>query len=119
MTARPGAGHDVVPSTDAELQEIARRALDDALRRMDADGGDVVMLDPATGEGLALASHQRDGTARPSAFIDTFEPGSIAKIFAAAAVVALGRVAPVDRGSGESGTYRMKGRPTPGDDEET
>src|SRR5205809_5842706 len=26
---------------DAELQEIAQRALDDALRRMDADGGDV------------------------------------------------------------------------------
>src|SRR2546422_1762587 len=48
-------------------QEIAQRALDDALRRMDADGGDVVMLDPATGEVLAIASRQRDGTARPSA----------------------------------------------------
>src|SRR3989475_3280728 len=85
---------------------------------MDADGGDVVMLDPATGEVLALASHQRDGTARPSAFTDTFEPGSIAKIFAAAALLSLGRVAPVDRVSGEGGTYRMKGRPTPVTDEE-
>ena len=118
VIAGPLAGNDVVLTLDAELQEIAQRALDEALRRMDADGGDVVMLDPATGEVLALASHQRDGTARPSAFTDTFEPGSIAKIFAAAALLSLGRVAPVDRVSGEGGTYRMKGRPTPVTDEE-
>src|SRR2546428_709407 len=85
VIAQPVAGHDVVLTLDAELQEIAQRALDDALHRMDADGGDVVMLDPATGEVLAIASRQRDGTARPSAFIDTFEPGSVAKIFADAA----------------------------------
>src|SRR5213083_2468417 len=118
VIAQPESGLDVVLTLDAELQEIAQRALDEALRRMDADGGDVVMLDPATGEVLALASHQRDGTARPSAFTDTFEPGSIAKIFAAAALLSLGRVAPVDRVSGEGGTYRMKGRPTPVTDEE-
>jgi len=113
VIAQPEAGLDVVLTLDAELQEIAQRALDEALRRMDADGGDVVMLDPATGEVLALASHQRDGTARPSAFTDTFEPGSIAKIFAAAALLSLGRVAPVDRVSGEGGTYRIMFRPTP------
>src|SRR5881409_2872690 len=118
VIAQPESGLDVVLTLDAELQEIAQRALDDALRRMDADGGDVVMLDPASGEVLALASHQRDGTARPSAFTDTFEPGSIAKSFAAAALLSLGRVAPVDRVSGEGGTYRMKGRPTPVTDEE-
>ncbi len=81
VIAPPVPGLDVVLTLDAELQEIAQRALDDALRRMDADGGDVVMLDPATGELLALASRTRDGSARPSAFTDTFEPGSLAKIF--------------------------------------
>src|SRR5881296_2139942 len=86
VIAPPVPGLDVVLTLDAELQEIAQRALDDALRRMDADGGDVVMLDPGTGEVLALASRQRDGSARPSAFTDTFEPGSLAKIFAAAAL---------------------------------
>src|SRR2546428_116919 len=110
MTARPGAGHDVVPSTDAEVQEVAQRALDDGLRRRDAEGGDVVMLDPATGEVLAIASRQRDGTARPSAFIDTFEPGSVAKIFAAAALLSLKRVRPGEHVSGEDGTYRLPGR---------
>src|SRR5206468_4259161 len=111
VIAPPVPGLDVVLTLDAELQEIAQRALDDALRRMDADGGDVVMLDPASGEVLAIASHQRDGTARPSAFIDTFEPGSVAKIFAAAALLALKRVGPREHVSGEDGIYRLPGRP--------
>jgi len=57
----PVAGNDVVLTIDAELQEIAERGLDDALSRMDADGGDVVFLDPNTGELLALASRQSAG----------------------------------------------------------
>ena len=95
---------------DAELQEIAQRALDEALRRMDADGGDVVMLDPATGELLAVASRRRDGSARPSAFTDTFEPGSVAKIFAAAGLLALHRVLPGERVSGEGGRWKLLDR---------
>jgi len=112
VTDDPVAGHDIILTLDAELQEIAQRALDDALRRMDADGGDVVMLDPATGEVLAVASTRRDGTgaARPSVFIDTFEPGSVAKIFAAAALLQHGRVRPTERVSGEAGKYRLPDR---------
>src|SRR5437899_12017282 len=75
VIAQPVAGRDVVLTLDRELQEIAQRALDDALHRMDAEGGDVVMLDPATGEVLAIASRQR-----PTAFTDAFDPGSLAKI---------------------------------------
>ena len=117
VIAQPVAGNDVVLTIDAELQEIAQRALDDALDRMDAEGGDVVMLDPVTGEVLAVASRHRDGTARPSAFTETFEPGSLAKIFAAAALIEHGRVRATDRVSGEGGTYHMPGRPTPLTDE--
>jgi cell division protein FtsI (penicillin-binding protein 3) len=117
VIAQPVPGSDVALTIDAELQEIAQRALDDALDRMDAEGGDVVMLDPVTGEVLAVASRHRDGTARPSAFTETFEPGSLAKIFAAAALIEHGRVRASDRVSGEGGTYRMPGRPTPLTDE--
>jgi len=108
--ASPVPGMDVVLTLDAELQEIAQRALDDALERMNAEGGDVVMLDPVTGEALAIASRRRDGGARPSAFTETFEPGSLAKIFAAAALIAFERVRPSERVSGEGGRYRLPDR---------
>jgi len=103
----PVAGRDIVLTLDAELQEIAQRALSQALRQMDADGGDVLMLDPATGEVLAVASLRRDGSTPPSALVETFEPGSLAKIFAAAALLAHHRVAPTDHVSGERGRYRL------------
>ena len=117
VIADPVAGSDVVLTIDAELQEIAQRALDDAIDNMEADGGDVVMLDPASGEILAVASRRADGSMRPSAFTETFEPGSLAKIFAAAALIMYDRVRPNDHVSGEGGTYRMPGRPTPLTDE--
>jgi cell division protein FtsI (penicillin-binding protein 3) len=110
VIAEPVAGNDVVLTLDAELQEIAQRALDDAIDNMQADGGDVVMLDPATGEILAAASRRADGSMRPSAFTETFEPGSLAKIFAAAALLAFERVRPGERVSGEGGRYRLPDR---------
>jgi cell division protein FtsI (penicillin-binding protein 3) len=106
----PVPGSDIVLTLDAELQEIAQRALDQAVERTQADGGDVVMLDPATGEVLAIASRRRSGAVRPSTFIDTFEPGSIAKIFAAAALLARDLVKPDERVSGEGGRYRFANR---------
>src|SRR5438034_7375379 len=65
----------------------------------------------------AVASRRADGSMRPSAFTETFEPGSLAKIFAAAALIMYDRVRPNDHVSGEGGTYRMPGRPTPLTDE--
>jgi cell division protein FtsI (penicillin-binding protein 3) len=108
--ASPVPGADVVLTLDAELQEIAQRALQEALRQTDAAGGDVVMLDPRTGELLAVASQRRDGSSPPSAFTETYEPGSLAKIFAAAALLTHGRVRSTDRVSGEGGRYRLGGR---------
>src|SRR3989454_632903 len=58
VISQPVAGADVALTLDAELQEIAQRALDDAIRRMDAGGGGVVMMDPATGAVLAVAPRE-------------------------------------------------------------
>lgn len=105
----PVPGHDVYLTLDAELQEIAERSLEAALDATRADGGDVVFLDVRTGEILALASRVRAGAglqARPSALTDPYEPGSTAKIFAAAAVLQLGRAAPGDSVFAERGTWR-------------
>ena len=62
LVREPVPGNDVVLTLDAELQEIAERGLDDALAEMKAEGGDVVFLDPTTGELLALASRQTRGS---------------------------------------------------------
>ncbi|HUK21072.1 MAG TPA: penicillin-binding transpeptidase domain-containing protein [Gemmatimonadales bacterium] len=110
IIAEPLAGADVVLTLDAELQDIAQRALDDAVLHTQADGGDVVMLDPASGEVLALAACRRDRAIRPSAFTETYEPGSIAKIFAAAALLSEQLVSPSERVSGEAGRYRLGAR---------
>jgi cell division protein FtsI (penicillin-binding protein 3) len=107
VIAEPTAGADVVLTLDAELQDIAQRALDDALRRTQAEAGDVVMLDPSSGDVLAVAARRRDHAIRPSAFTDAFEPGSIVKIFAAAALLSADLVAPNARVSGEGGRYRL------------
>ncbi len=103
--ANPVAGHDVVLTIDGELQEIAQRALDEALASMEAEGGDVVMLDPVSGEVLAAAARRRDGSSRASAFIEVYEPGSTAKIFTAAALLARDRVGAADAVSGHGGRY--------------
>jgi len=103
----PVAGHDVWLTLDAELQEIAERGLEDALREMRAEGGDVVFLDPATGELLALASRRTGGAAAASTITDPFEPGSTAKLFTAAALLAYNRVDSTAAVSAENGEWLM------------
>ncbi len=100
LQREPVPGRDVVLTIDAELQEIAERALDEAMRRYEADGGDIVILDPHTGELLALASRKdvegRLVANRATFFTDPFEPGSTAKLFTAGGLLARNRVKPQD-----------------------
>lgn len=105
----PVPGNDVVLTIDAELQEIAERGLADALEEMKAEGGDVVFLDPKTGELFALASRQVHPGAVPraSTLTDPFEPGSTAKLFTAAALLRYGLVDSTDAVFGEGGVWHM------------
>lgn len=102
----PVPGNDVVLTIDAELQDIAEQSLAETVREFEAEGGDVVFLDPRTGEILAVAS-QKHGQPDLMAFTEPFEPGSTAKIFTAAALLSLDRVAPDDQVSGEGGRWEM------------
>jgi len=106
----PVPGHDVVLTLDATLQDIAEAALAEAIERLRAEGGDIVMLDPRTGEILALASRTARGASTASAFTSVFEPGSTAKVFAAAALLAADLVTPADSVFGERGTWVLKHR---------
>ncbi len=107
----PVPGRDIYLTIDAELQDIAERALDDAMGEFDALGGDIVVLDPHTGELLALASRKYvDGnwiSSKASYFTDPFEPGSTAKLFTAAALLAYGRVKSTDAVYAEKGQWLM------------
>ncbi|MSR07538.1 MAG: PASTA domain-containing protein [Gemmatimonadetes bacterium] len=107
LDAFPVAGNDVYLTIDADLQDIVERALADAMEHYSAAGGDVVVLDPRTGEVLALASRAADGTMSSSAFTSPFEPGSTAKLFAVAALLTHGLVEPGDSVWGEHGKFRM------------
>jgi cell division protein FtsI (penicillin-binding protein 3) len=89
----PVPGHDVYLTIDADLQEIIEQALDDAVEQYRATGGDIVAIDPRTGEVLAVASRGESATGAVGA---AFEPGSTAKLFAAAALLTHGLVAPDD-----------------------
>lgn len=109
----PIAGNDVVLTLDSELQAIAEYSLAKALKDFRAEGGDVVFLDPRTGELLALASLSPSGPAgTPSALTSPFEPGSTAKPFTAAALLTLGRVSESETVSGENGVWRFATSPS-------
>ena len=114
LRREPVPGRDVYLTLDAELQEIAERSLDEAMDKYDALGGDIVLMDPHTGEILAAASRRLVGGRgsrrvgnRPTFFTDPFQPGSTAKIFTAAALLSLGRVDSTDRVFAEHGEWVM------------
>ncbi len=101
-------GHTVVLTVHQGLQDIAERALADAVRRLGATGGDIVVLDPHTGEVRALAS-RRSGAASSgaTALTEPFEPGSTVKPFIAAALLDRGRVRLTDSVNTHNGEYRL------------
>jgi cell division protein FtsI/penicillin-binding protein 2 len=107
LGALPVPGNDVYLTVDAELQEIVERAIEDAVAQFDAEGGDIVVVEPHTGEILALTWR---GEANASAVAAPFEPGSTAKLFAAAALLTHRLVAPADSVWTERGKFDMEYR---------
>lgn len=106
----PRPGRDVRLTLDADLQRIAEDALERALRETGASGGDVLMLDPQTGEILAVASRRAGDRGVLAAFTSPYEPGSTLKPFLLASLLAEGRVELDERIDTEGGTLRRHGR---------
>ena len=110
----PVAGHDVLLTLDAELQGIAEAGLSETLKEQDAAAGDVVLLDPKTGEVLAMATEIRraEGARKAGAWIPA-EPGSTIKPFAAAGLLQLHRAKATDSVFGENGEWHLPKRSRP------
>lgn len=105
------AGNRITLTLNHALQDICERALEDATREMNAQGGDIVVLDPKKGEVLALASRRADPRSTAStALTEPYEPGSTLKPFIAAALLKSGRATAHDEVSWLDGTLTVEGR---------
>jgi cell division protein FtsI (penicillin-binding protein 3) len=104
----PGA--TVHLTLDRSIQAIAETALAEAVTTNHAKSGVAVVLDVATSRVLAMASvpsYDPNSDARPArdrAVVDTYEAGSVMKVFGIAAALDAGVVAPdteLDLGGGQ------------------
>ena len=108
---------DVYLTIDEVLQYIAERELARAVERSGAKAGTVVILDPASGEILALANQPTfdpnrytqasNAEKRNRAATDYVEPGSIFKVILAAGALEEGIVRPTDLFHGEHGAIEV------------
>ena len=114
----PAPGHGVMLTLDRTIQYIAEREIDAAYRRTGAKAAMAVVLEPRTGDVLAVAIRP---TFNPNTFLeapskdhwrnravtDPFEPGSTFKVILAAAALEEGVVRPDDRIYGENGAFTI------------
>lgn len=110
---------DLHLTLDEVIQYTAERELARGVERSRAKAGTVVVMDPATGEILALASfpgfdpndyrRAASGARRNRAVTDHFEPGSIFKVILAAGALEEGVIRPGDRFHGENGAIEVGG----------
>ncbi|MES3034001.1 MAG: penicillin-binding transpeptidase domain-containing protein [Gemmatimonadota bacterium] len=106
----PVSGSELTLSINYGVQDIAEQALERAVAANAADGGDVVVLDPRTGEIVALASRTRTGVAtKLTAVTDPYEPGSTLKPFIVAQLLAEGRARPDEMINTFNGTLNYRG----------
>lgn len=113
-------GYDVVLTIDEVIQNTAEIELKRACDKWQANGGSVIIMDPRTGEILALANYPtydlnkaikyKDDVRRNRAIIDLYEPGSVFKIVTAAAAVNENLFNMGDQINCENGMYVLNGR---------
>jgi cell division protein FtsI (penicillin-binding protein 3) len=111
------AGHDLELTLDEGIQHVAEQELDAAQKTYELKGGTLIVVDPNSGEILALAStpgyNPNDyGDADPEArrdrvIADRFEPGSVMKIFTIATALSAGTLKPTEQIYCEHGQYAL------------
>jgi stage V sporulation protein D (sporulation-specific penicillin-binding protein) len=113
----PRDGYDLVLTIDEVIQYIAERELDKAFKIYHAKGAIIIVMNPYTGEILAMADRpsydlneyakaEKD-TKRNRAISDLFEPGSVFKIVTASAAIEEKMVSEEDKFFCENGVYKV------------
>ena len=113
-------GGEVILTIDKNIQYLVEKELKRAVQACSAKGGMAVVMNPKTGEILALALQPtfdpNHGSQAPPeirknrAIADTFEPGSTFKIFALAAALEERVAAPKEMFFCENGSYLVGGK---------
>lgn len=113
----PKDGADIVLTIDEFIQFVAERELERAYKTFRAKGASVIVMNPHTGEILAMANrpgydpnHPQSASLdsrRNRAICDMFEPGSVFKIVTASAALEEKRFNEADRFFCENGAYRV------------
>jgi len=116
-TIAPIDGHHVSLTIDLSYQAIVEEELKKGVAANKADGGLAVMLNPKTGEILALSTYPGVNpnevskydvrTARNRIVTDMFEPGSVFKIVTASAAYEHNLIPPEKRFNAENGIYKV------------
>lgn len=113
----PKDGYDLVLAIDTTIQFIAEKELDAAFKKHHANGASIIIINPYSGEILALANRPtfdlnnykdtNTESRRNRAICDMFEPGSVFKIVTASAALAENRVTENDKFFCENGQYQV------------
>ena len=111
---------NIVLTIDKPIQHITEAELDRGVEKWGAKGGMAIAMDPLTGKILAMASYptfnpnqfiqSRSKSWRNGAVSDVFEPGSLFKVFLAAAALEEHVVRPSDSFHCENGSYTVYDR---------
>lgn len=83
----PGKGGQVQLTLDIDMQQIGRNNLAAAIQATEAEGGDLVIIDPQNGDILAMVSIHNGSANSLSAITTPYEPGSTLKPFTVAGLV--------------------------------
>ena len=97
------SGNDIQLTIDINIQSIAYHELDKVIKKYNAEAGSVVVIEPKSGDILALVNHPSFDPSnrknfhdmsilRNRATIDVFEPGSVLKPLAMSAILESGKI---------------------------
>lgn len=116
----PVDGYNLHLTIDEVIQSIAERALAETCKKRNALGGSIVVMDPKSGDLLAVAMyptydlnnarHSRAEHRRNRSVTDLFEPGSVFKVFTLAGVLQEKVMSLEDKFNCENGAWAVAGK---------
>ncbi len=116
----PVDGYNVHLTIDEVIQSLTERELSATCEKFNASGGSIIVMDPKTGDILAMANYplydlnnaKKSSTdeRRNRAVTDLFEPGSVFKIFTLSAVLENKAVGLDEKFNCEQGSWAVAGK---------